>query len=158
MPSKRSRNAKPVEDLRLAIDCLPVKTRQAMLDGVLASPRIIVGAYVDRDGGVCPMLAAHRRGGRTDFLSFAKSWDRFTRAGRRARKATERELEILVGQLQASLVDEQRVDLARAIDEHRRLLRGHEHARAAEPTGEIVVRRLRAPRWLRRRRESALTR
>ena len=74
-----------IEDLRLTIDCMPVATRQAMLDGVQSSERIIVGAYVDGHGGVCPMLAAHRCGGRTDFLSFARSWDRFTRAGRRAR-------------------------------------------------------------------------
>ncbi len=37
-----------------------------------SNERIIVGAYVDRDGGVCPMLAAHRQGGRTDFLTFAR--------------------------------------------------------------------------------------
>ena len=55
-------------------------TREAMLAGVRASSAIIVGAYVDGEGGVCPMLAAHRRGGRTDFLSFARAWDRFTRS------------------------------------------------------------------------------
>src|SRR6266550_5726410 len=68
-----------IEDLRRAIDCLPVDTRAAMLEGVRAND-IIVGAYTDRSGGVCPMLAAHRCGGRTDFLSFAHAWDRFTRA------------------------------------------------------------------------------
>ena len=52
--------ASPVERLRLAIDCLPVATREAMLAGVRANERIIVGAYVDGEGGVCPMLAAHR--------------------------------------------------------------------------------------------------
>jgi hypothetical protein len=113
-----------------------------MLDGVQASERIIVGAYVDGDGGVCPMLAAHRRGGRTDFLSFARSWDRFTRAGRHARRATKREVDVLIRQLQASLVSEGDVDLDRAIGEHRQLVR-HGHARAADPTGEIVVRRRR---------------
>ena len=60
--------------------------------GLQRYDRIIVGAYSDRSGGVCPMLAAHRCGGRTDFRSFARAWDRFTGAGRRARKATEREL------------------------------------------------------------------
>jgi hypothetical protein len=163
MPSARFRNAKPVEDLRRAIDCLPVQTRQAMLDGVLRNRRIIVGAYVDGEGGVCPMLAAHRNGGRTDFLSFAKSWDRFTRAGRRARPATRRELSILVGQLQASLSDAELVDLAGAIAEHGRLLAGRReraHAQgvdpAADPAGEITARRLRAPAWLRRRGERVL--
>lgn len=164
MPSARIRHAKPVEDLRRTIDCLPVDTRRAMLEGVLAN-RIIVGAYVDGEGGVCPMLAAHRNGGRTDFLSFAKSWDRFARAGRRARRATERELSILVGQLQASLCDEERVDLAGAIEEHSRLLDRRERIkgravdstrpRAVDPTGEIRARRLRPPAWLRRRGEDA---
>src|SRR4051794_25456981 len=64
----------PIDELRLAIDCLPVRTRTAMLEGVRAND-IIVGAYADREGGVCPMLAAHRRGGRTNFISFAKAWD-----------------------------------------------------------------------------------
>ena len=60
---------------------MPVVTREAMLAGVIASERILVGAYTDGDGGVCPMLAAHRAGGRTDFISFAKAWDRFARCG-----------------------------------------------------------------------------
>jgi hypothetical protein len=42
-----------------------------MLDGIRSSP-IVVGAYTDGRGGVCPMLAAHRRGGRTSFVSFAR--------------------------------------------------------------------------------------
>jgi hypothetical protein len=42
----------PIEDLRLAIDCLPLRTREAMLDGI-RSNEIIVGAYADRAGGVC---------------------------------------------------------------------------------------------------------
>ncbi len=161
MPLRRQRHTRAVEDLRLAIDCLPVRTREAMLRGVLSERHIIVGAYVDGEGGVCPMLAAHRRGGRTDLLSFARSWDRFTRAGRRARRATERERCILVGQLQASLAGEGRVDLAGAISEHRELharralaRKRHDAVREADPTGEIVVRRLRRPH-LRRRREHA---
>jgi DNA-binding helix-hairpin-helix protein with protein kinase domain len=162
LPTARSRNAQPIEELRLAVACLPLQTREAMLEGVLASPRIIVGAYTDREGGVCPMLAAHRRGGRTNFLSFARSWDRFTHA-RRRRRATRHELAVLVGLLRASLADEESesCDLARAIDEHTELLARHRRARTADPsselsgdpTGEIVARRLRAPRWLGRRRE-----
>jgi len=156
MPTARSRNAQPIEELRLAVECLPLQTREAMLEGVLASPRIIVGAYTDREGGVCPMLAAHRRGGRTNFLSFARSWDRFTHA-RRRRRATRHELAVLVGLLRASLADEESCDLARAIDEHSELLARRRRAGTADPsgdpTGEIVARRLRAPRWLGRRRE-----
>jgi len=106
-----------IERLRLTIDCLPVRTRAAMLDG-LDRHEIIVGAYTSRDGGVCPMLAAHRSGGRTSLLSFARAWDRFTEAGRRARRATPRELSILRFELEVSLLAEERVDLRAAIAEH----------------------------------------
>jgi hypothetical protein len=101
------RPRRPAQDLRLAVDCLPVETKTAMLDGVLAS-QIIVGAYTDRRGGVCPMLAAHRRGGRTNFASFARAWDRYTRAKGRPRPATERELRTLVFMLEASIFCDQR--------------------------------------------------
>jgi hypothetical protein len=100
MPRRR-----PARDLRIAIDCLPVQTRKAMLDGV-KSNRIIVGAYTDRKGGVCPMLAAHRNGGRTSLASFARAWDRYTGV-RRPRPATGRELNTLRTMLEASIaVDE----------------------------------------------------
>jgi hypothetical protein len=119
-----------------------------MLAAVRSNERIIVGAYVDRQGGVCPMLAAHRRGGRTDFLSFAKSWDRFTRAGGKSRRATPREVAILAAQLEASLLGSSSVELERAISEHRALRAGRVRRarglrRQAEPSGEIIVRRLR---------------
>src|SRR5919108_766928 len=104
-----SHRTSPIQDLRRTIDCLPLRTRVAMLEGV-RSNEIIVGAYTDRAGGVCPMLAAHRCGGRTSFVSFARAWDRFA-GGRRARRATPRELRILEGQLQASLLAEDRLDL-----------------------------------------------
>jgi hypothetical protein len=143
MANRSHHRARFIGELRLTIDCLPVSTREAMLAGVQSSERIIVGAYVDGEGGVCPMLAAHRCGGRTDFLSFAKAWDRFTRAGRRARLATGREVAILVGQLKDSLMSEADLDLNRAIDEHRELMRRRERTEAADPAGEIVARRLR---------------
>ena len=51
-----------------------------MLRGIDANP-IIAGGYSDkRAGGICPMLAAHRNGGRTNLASFARAWDRFTGA------------------------------------------------------------------------------
>ncbi len=97
------RRSRPARDLRTAIDCLPLKTRKAMLGGV-ESNRIIVGAYTDRSGGVCPMLAAHRNGGRTSLASFARAWDRYTGVrGRKPRPATERELTTLRTMLEASI-------------------------------------------------------
>jgi len=96
---------RPARDLRTAIDCLPLQTRRAMLEGVEAN-RIIVGAYTDRKGGVCPMLAAHRNGGRTSLASFARAWDRYTGAPRRARAATPRELTTLRAMLEASIAME----------------------------------------------------
>jgi hypothetical protein len=142
---KSSRRTSSVEGLRLAIDCMPVATREAMLRGVRANERIIVGAYVDELGGVCPMLAAHRSGGRTDFLSFAKSWDRFTRARGRAREASERELQILTRHLEASLQSASGLELDEAIYEHRRLVAASHRSRRAsrrlpdqaDPRGEI---------------------
>ncbi len=120
-----------------------------MLEGLASNERIIVGAYVDGQGGVCPMLAAHRCGGRTDFISFAKSWDRFARSRGTGRVATEREVRILVAQLQASLEQADGLELDRAIAEHRALLAGGRRRAArrlpdqADPSGEIRARRLR---------------
>ncbi len=79
-----------------------------MLRG-LDGNQIVVGAYTHEDG-ICPMLAAHRAGGRTSFISFAAAWDRFAfqgSRGRRARRATDRELLVLRTHLQASLLDDE---------------------------------------------------
>ncbi|MEK6327529.1 MAG: hypothetical protein AABM66_08415 [Actinomycetota bacterium] len=97
----RRRDRNPAERLRFAVEALPTRTKEAMLKGIDSNP-IIVGAYVDRDGGVCPMLAAHRNGGRTDLASFARCWDRYTDA-KRPRLATRRELRTLRSLLEASL-------------------------------------------------------
>lgn len=96
---------------------------------------IIAGAYSDPSlGGVCPMLAAHRAGGRTDLSSFARCWDLYTDA-RRPRLVTRRELRTLRMFLEhsledvtnapgTSLTDETMVDAAKRIrgerSEHRR--------------------------------------
>jgi hypothetical protein len=111
----RTTHRREAQRLRSVVDCLPYETRVAMLEGLRRYDRIIVGAYTDRTGGVCPMLAAHRCGGRTDFRSFARAWDRFTGAGRRARRATEREVRTLTTQLEASIWadDEFRADTLR---------------------------------------------
>jgi hypothetical protein len=143
-----------IEELRRAIDCLPVRTREAMLAGVCDGQPIIIGAYVDGEGGVCPMLAAHRRGGRTDFLAFARAWDRFTGAGRHPRRASRRELGVLIAHLEASLLEDAVPELSRAISEHRDL-QSRRRTREADPPGErIRVRRLLSRRF----RESARSR
>src|SRR3954463_8663654 len=103
-------------ELRQAIDCLPERTREAMLQGIEAND-IIVGAYTDRRGGVCPMLAAHRCGGRTNFLAFARAWDRYTHA-KRPRPATEREVATLIAHLEASLLGDPSADFDAAIADH----------------------------------------
>jgi hypothetical protein len=136
----RERRRATIEDLRRAVVCLPRATRIAMLEGI-ESNEIIVGAYSD-GGGICPMLAAHRAGGRTNAISFAHAWDRFAfrdargrlgfrgrlgLRGRRkhpARSASARELLVLKTHLEASLLDDGSPadDLAAAATEHRRLL------------------------------------
>jgi hypothetical protein len=86
----------------MAVEALPRHTKEGMLRGI-DSNRIIVGAYVDSEsGGVCPMLAAHRNGGRTSVASFAIAWDAYTGA-KRPRRATRREVNTLRSLLEWSL-------------------------------------------------------
>jgi hypothetical protein len=126
---------KRAQDLRRAIDCLPRHTREAMLDGIDANP-IIVGAYTDGSGGVCPMLAAHRGGGRTSLASFARAWDRYTEA-RSARRASGRELRTLQAMLEASLYYEPDAsDLARVAAEVRERRAAAGDKPAPRDTGE----------------------
>ena len=134
----RRRARDPITRLQTAIDCLPERTRRAMLDGVRANT-IVVGAYTDGRGGICPMLAAHRHGGRTSFLSFARAWDAFTRTDT-VRRVTPRELRVLTELLEASL-DEEGADLGAVIAEHREWVA---RRRLAQPV--IRVRRLRPAR------------
>jgi hypothetical protein len=96
-----------------------------MLGGIEAN-RIIVGAYTDRQGGVCPMLAAHRNGGRTSLASFARAWDRYTRARGRPRPATDREVNTLRAMLEASIT----------LDETPALHDAPRARREKRPTGE----------------------
>jgi hypothetical protein len=133
------RQRSPAQEMRIAIDCLPLDTRHAMLDGIERN-RIIVGAYVDRDGGVCPMLAAHRNGGRTSLASFARAWDRYTRAGKRSRPASERELRTLRVALEASIALDEAGGLehiSRAVAQ-RRVFKAHPkpRSRRRRETGE----------------------
>ena len=101
--AKRRNNA---QRLRNSVEAMPNGTKQAMLSGI-RSNRVIVGAYVDKRGGVCPMLAAHRNGGRTNFGTFARAWDAFTGANRRKpRRASRREVRTLDGYLEIALLRE----------------------------------------------------
>ena len=160
----RTRRRATIEDLRLTVQCLPRHTRVAMLEG-LRTNEIIVGAY-SRDGGICPMLAAHRAGGRTNMISFAKAWDRFALGGARVtrpRRATSRELNVLVAHLEASLLDEEapQTELGAAIESHRRLLASHgtsadqlrrpdaERTRPGDPNRAPELRRRQGWAWTR---------
>lgn len=93
--------------LRFAVEVLPRRTREAMLRGIERN-RIIAGGYVDNSsGGVCPMLAAHRNGGRTtESTCFARAWDGFTGA-KRPRLATKHEVHTLASYLELSLLREE---------------------------------------------------
>lgn len=130
----RTRRRATIDDLRVAIHSLPRRTRIAMLQGIAAN-EIIVGAYSNGQG-ICPMLAAHRNGGRTNLISFAKAWDRFAFTGSRVTKprpATARELLILRTHLEASLLEEDTptADLAAAIESHQRMASSHRPAESA---------------------------
>src|SRR4051794_16263274 len=99
--AKRRNNA---QRLRNAVYAMPARTKAAMLRGI-RSNRVIVGAYVDKRGGVCPMLAAHRNGGRTNFRPSARAWDGYPGANQRnPRRASRREVRALEGYLEMSLV------------------------------------------------------
>ena len=103
MMMKRRNNA---QRLRNSVYALPTRTKRAMLRGI-RSNRVIVGAYVDKRGGVCPMLAAHRNGGRTNFGTFTRAWDAFTGASqRKPRRASRREVRTLEGYLEMALLRE----------------------------------------------------
>jgi hypothetical protein len=126
----------PITALERAIRSLPAATQAAMLEGIRVHP-IVCGAYTDGRGGICPMLAAHRHGGRVTLLAFSRAWDAFART-RRVRRASARELRVLEDLLLAALANEEYSDLARAIAEHK--------AAIARRAPEIRARRLSAPR------------
>jgi hypothetical protein len=102
LPSVTRGRRNNAQRLRHSVEALPNHTKRAMLDGIKHN-RVIVGAYVDKRGGVCPMLAAHRNGGRTDFGSFARAWDAFTGA-KKPRRASAREVRTLKGYLEVALI------------------------------------------------------
>ena len=130
------------------MDCLPRGTRVAMLES-LDDTRIIVGAYTDGDGGICPMLAAHRNGGRTNLASFARAWDRYTGATT-MREASERELRTLRAMLEASLYyEDNAADLAQIARERRRASERDERPDTGERDRSGELRRRHGWAWLR---------
>ena len=153
----RRRDRNPAERLRLAVQALPRVTREAMLRGIAANP-IIVGAYVDREsGGICPMLAAHRNGGRTSLASFARAWDRYTGA-KRPRLATRREVSTLSSLLESSLAEPitETGSIAAAAAQIRaeREALAARQARCAEPEAPAITEPADAPIRIRRRAET----
>jgi hypothetical protein len=121
-----------VAELRRSIDVLPERTRKAMLIG-LGNNTVITGAFGGGDGA-CPMLAAHREGGRTSACSFPEAWDTFCGvAGRHiVRPATDYEVLILRREIEASLEPAGPTLFAEAIAEHQATVQ----ARARE---EVLV-------------------
>jgi hypothetical protein len=151
----RRRDRNPAERLRFAVQALPRVTREAMLRGIAANP-IVVGAYVDRDsGGICPMLAAHRNGGRTSLGSFARAWDRYTGA-KRPRLATRREVRTLRSLLESSLAEDigEGGSIAQAAAQIRaeRAELAARQARRAEPEAPAIPEPAEAPIRIRRLR------
>ena len=125
-----------VAELRRSIDVLPERTRKAMLVG-LGNNTVITGAFSGA-GGACPMLAAHREGGRTSACSFPEAWDQFTGvAGRQIiRPATEYEVLILRREIEASLEPAGPTLFAEAIAQHKAAVeaRAREEALVAQET------------------------
>lgn len=154
----RSRPRNACQRLRMAVEAMPRPAREAMLRGI-DDNTIIVGAYTDSaSGGICPMLAAHRNGGRTDLASFARSWDRYTDA-RRPRLATEREVRTLRSLLVSSLAADAGVEgsLSQIAAQIRREREGTPQPTApapiAPPERPGMLIRIRRLNPLRRRRE-----
>lgn len=119
-----------VAELRRSIDVLPERTRRAMLSGV-TSNTVITGAFSD-GSGVCPMLAAHREGGRTSVVSFPEAWDRFCGVHGRSitRPATQEEVTVLRAQIEDSLgagAPELDTLLSDAISEHLAMVEARRH-------------------------------
>jgi hypothetical protein len=128
-----------------------------MLRGIAANP-IVVGAYVDRDsGGICPMLAAHRNGGRTSLGSFARAWDRYTGA-KRPRLATRREVRTLSSLLESSLAEDMSdggsIAAAAAQIRAERADLAARQARCPEPEPPAIVEPDEAPIRIRRRADT----
>ncbi len=109
-------------ELRRSLDVLPERTRKAMLHG-LGNNTVITGAFAASKNGACPMMVAHREGGRTSCCTFPEAWDKFTGVyGRHiVREATPYEIQILCEEIAASLEPLPNV-LSDAIAEHQAIV------------------------------------
>ena len=139
-------------ELRRSIDVLPERTRKAMLHG-LGNNTVITGAFAASGQGACPMMVAHREGGRTSCCTFPEAWDKFTGVyGRHiVREATPYEVQILCEEIEASLVPLPKVDpLADAIAEHQAMVAAR--LREPEVVAQPVVEQEQAPAPRRKRR------
>jgi hypothetical protein len=143
-------------ELRRSIDVLPERTRKAMLIG-LGNNTVITGAFAASGQGACPMMAAHREGGRTSCCTFPEAWDKFTGVyGRHiVREATPYEIQILCEEIEASLQPLPNV-LSDAIAEHQAIVqarRQEAEVAAQQPVvDEPVAAPAEAPRRKRRLR------
>jgi len=144
-------------ELRRSIDVLPERTRKAMLVG-LGNNTVITGAFAASKDGACPMMAAHREGGRTSCCAFPEAWDKFTGVHGRyiIREATPYEVQILCEEIQASLAPLPNL-LSEAIAEHHAIVQARHHrATIAEQEAvaaqEVAVEEAAAPRRKRRLR------
>jgi hypothetical protein len=133
-----------VEDLRLAIDCLPLRTREAMLTGI-RSHEIIVGAYSDRAGGRVPDARRPPLRRAHELRLLRPRWDRFARA-KRARTATVRELRALEAHLDRLDLAERGEATSGAIADHQTLVRERKAGEAAAWPGLAAPRDARATR------------
>jgi hypothetical protein len=129
------------QQLRQVIDRLPLGTRRAMLEGI-ESNRIVIGGNYDMRGGVCPIVAVHRRASARVGRAFGHAWDRYGRA-RLPRAATDHELTTLRSMLTASIDadSEPPVSLSEAIASHQALL-----ARSTSLPGAEAEQRAERPR------------
>jgi hypothetical protein len=109
-------------ELRRSIDVLPERTRKAMLHG-LGHNTVITGAFAASGQGACPMMVAHREGGRTSCCTFPEAWDKFTGVYGRSiiREATPYEVQILCEEIEDSLQPVPNV-LSDAIAEHQAIV------------------------------------
>ncbi|MGI8429909.1 MAG: hypothetical protein ACR2OB_11555 [Solirubrobacteraceae bacterium] len=105
------RRRRPAQELRAAIDGLPLEVRQAVLEGI-QHQRIIAGAHVDGAGGVCPMAAADVRWRSIGAASVqraqaaARAWDRYAQATSGWHAASDRQLLALRAMLEASILEQ----------------------------------------------------